>query len=266
MFDKLRQMLRVLKNSDFMKNPNAPQISVVDRKALLVGLINSEQLVAYCDSLTTGLPRGRVLQGLSEAWDVHDADEALSTLDWVLNEGHRAIYNQVIPLLEIGDKKEREEALITLFNEHYQQEVKRNDNMEEVEAVKGKFEHMMRLGLGFVENLTACMRSYGNDTFVAFNNENIYKGILAWDMGRLVAVSRLAFDAGYIDEQTAWDYIRKGYQAAIQEYTVWKDMATAYLIGRGAWSGDSVMLGGLYVVAKNSVEDDKSPWKSIALK
>jgi hypothetical protein len=266
MFNKLKQAIRVLTSGDFISNPNAPQINETDKRALLIGLINSEQLTAYCNSLATGLPQGRILQALTEAWDVNNPDEALSTLNWILDEGHRGTYREILPLLKITDTQKRQDSLLELFNELYQQAVERIDRDEEADRIKGEFEHKLGRAAGLINNLDACINSYGHDAFAAFNDENMGKGILAWDLGRLVTVSRLALDAGYIDEQTAWNYIRKSYQMAIQEYATWNDVAIAYLIGRGAWGGDSPMLGGLYVVAKNSVEDNKSPWRQITLK
>lgn len=266
MLNTLKQFIRIFKSDDFMKNPNAPQISEADNRALLIGLINSEQTTSYCDSLTTGLPRERILQGLSEAWGVHNSEEALSILDWILNEGHRVIYNEVLPVLKIQNAKNIKENIFQIFNEKFQQMAERVEGQEDLEEIKEKIEHQLGRAVEFVDNLTECIKGRGNDDFVAFNDENMSKGILAWDLGRLVTVSRLASDAGFIDEPTAWDYIRKGYQMAIQEYATWKDLAAAYLIGRGAWGGDTMMLNGLYSIAKKSITEDKSPWRKTALK
>jgi len=266
MINWLKQTARIFKSSDYMKNPNAPQISEADKQALLIGLINSEQLTAYCDSLTTGLPRKRVLQGLSEAWDIHDSEEALSTLDWILSEGHRIVYNEVLPLVKIENDESRKEVLFKLFNEKFQQMVKQVEDHDEAEKIKEKLEHQLGTAVEFVDNLTECINSYGDNEFAAFNDKNMGNGILAWDLGRLVTVSRLAFDVDFIDELTAWNYIRKGYKVAIQKYATWKDLAIAYLIGRGAWGGDSMMLSGLYTIAEDSITKDESPWNRTALK
>jgi hypothetical protein len=46
----------------------------------------------------------------------------------------------------------------------------------------------------------------------------------------------------------------------------WKELSAAYLIGRGMWSGDNMMLTGLYGIAGKAFENDNSPWKKISLK
>lgn len=266
MFNKLKQAIRILRSGDFMRNPNAVKLNETDRRALLVGLINSEQLTAYCDSLTTGLPRERVVQGLSEAWDIDESGSAVSVLEWILNEGHRAIYDVILPMVKIEDEDKRKEAVLDVYNALYQQAIEPIEDEGEVEEIKERFHERVGTAFRFIGNLKACIEGQGKDGFVAFNDENMSGGILGWDLGRLVTVSRLAQDAGYIDEPTAWNYIRKGYLLANQHYSTWKDLATAYLIGRGTWGGDTAMLGGLYVIAKKSVDDDKSPWRDIALK
>jgi hypothetical protein len=63
----VKQRVRIFTQKDFTKNPNAPPITDLQKKVLWVGLINSEQITAYADSLTTGLLRDRITQGLTEA-------------------------------------------------------------------------------------------------------------------------------------------------------------------------------------------------------
>jgi hypothetical protein len=56
---------------------------------------------------------------------------------------------------------------------------------------------------GFAGNLIECIAERGNNPFAAFNETNIKKGILAWDLGQLITIVRLCYDIGYIDEKTA---------------------------------------------------------------
>jgi hypothetical protein len=101
---------------------------------------------------------------------------------------------------------------------------------------------------------------------VAFNETNIKKGILAWDLGRLIIIARMCYDIGYIDEKTAWGVITNAYEMAVKEFKDWREVAVSYLIGRGTWGGDTMMLGGLYSIAEKAFEDDNSPWKNVSLK
>ncbi|MFP3091419.1 DUF1266 domain-containing protein [Treponema sp. TIM-1] len=240
-FSMLKQTIRIFTQEDFPKNPHAPSISESEQRALAVGLINSEQLTAYTDSLTTGLPQDRILQGLTDAWDIYDKEGAYSIIEWLQKEGHRVYFPEIYPLIKT-DPDERNKRLETLFGENAEKAIR------------------------FADNLLECISERGNDDFAAFNDENMKKGILAWDLGRLIAITRMSFDIGYLDEKTAWGVIKNAYEMAIKEYKDWKELAVAYLIGRGMWSGDNMMLNGLYGIAQKALEHDNSPWKKLSLK
>jgi hypothetical protein len=241
MFQALKQLARILTVKDFTKNPHAPPISEADSLALFVGLINSEQITAYTDSLTTGLPKDRVFKGLTEAWGIYNTENAQEIMKWLRQEGHRAYYEELYPLLKISDQEKRNELIEEKFGE---------------DAPKA---------LQFADNLIECITGRGTNQFAAFNGENMEKGILAWDLGRLVVIARLSFDGGYIDEKTAWGVIKDAYGMAVKEYASWKEFAVSYLIGRGMFGGDSMMLNGLYSIAENAFTDDNSPWKNTSL-
>lgn len=240
-FSGLKQFARVFTSEDFLKNPNAPSISESEQKALAVGLLNSEQITAYTNSLATGVPRDRILQGLTEAWDIFDKEGAYSTIEWLQKEGHRVYFAAVYPLLT-ADVRTRGTQLAAQFGEDAEKAVQ------------------------YAMNLAECVNERGNDDFAPFNDENMKKGILAWDLGRLVVIARMCFDVGYIDEKTAWGIIKNAYELAVKEYKNWKELSVAYLIGRGMWSGDDMMLNGLYTIARDAFENDGSPWKNIPLK
>ncbi|MDR2194203.1 MAG: DUF1266 domain-containing protein [Treponema sp.] len=240
MFSIIKQFIRTFTYKDFSKNPKAPLISEKDKKSLFIGLINSEQITAYTDSLTTGLPKDRILQGLTEAWNIRDKEDAYSIIEWLQKEGHRVYYAEIYPV-------------ITMEPEQRNKRLKAQCGGKAQKAIQ------------FADNLAECMSALGDDTFAAFNDENLKKGILAWDVGRLVVITRMCFDIGYIEEKTAWGVIKNAYDMTIKEYQDWKEFAISYLIGRGMFGGNSMMLSGLYSIAKNAFEDDNSPWKTIPL-
>jgi hypothetical protein len=269
MFNKVQQFFRAVSNKKFRENPKAPRLAVDDQRALLVGLINGEQITSYYNSLTTGLPRGQMRQNLQEYYDVASPEGAVATLDWLLNEGHRAIFNDILPIIgTVTGMDARREAIYALYNARLQQAAEEAAGDEEkIERAKAKCEEDCAQAVDFGNKLKGIMNgARGKDPFVPFSERNVGRGILAWDMGRLVTVARSAFDAGYIDEPTAWDYIRRGWQLAAQEYATWEELTTAYLIGRGTWGGDTLMLNGMYGIANDCLTDEKSPWKTLTLK
>ena len=42
------------------------------------------------------------------------------------------------------------------------------------------------------------------DQTFKIGEEELKRGVLAWDMGRMVCLTRIAYDAGFIDESLAW--------------------------------------------------------------
>jgi len=234
----IKQSVRIARTKDFTPNPQAPSIDEGRRKALAVGLINSEQITAYTNSLTTGVPKGRIKEGLEGAWDIESKEDAIACIEWLRDEGHRVYYQEIISRLGM-DPDARDEQL---------------------EAV---FEDDAETAVGFADNLAECIAERSGDDFVPFDIKNMEKGILAWDLGRMTVIVRMAYDVGYLDERTAWGYISAAYEMILKEYGSWKEVAAGYLIGRGMWGGGDMMLDGLYVIAQDAFENDNSPWKQL---
>jgi hypothetical protein len=263
LINTLKQTVRIFAQKDFAKNPTAPHISEVQKKALWVGLINSEQITAYTDSLTTGLPKDRIIQGLTEAWGIYSQEDAYETIEWIQKGGHSVAFNVIVPCITITDEGERNRQIEKKLKEEPERIIFSAKNQEELEE---KFEGELERLTEFAGHLIECIAARGNDPVAAFNETNIRKGILAWDLGRLIIIARMCYDIGYIDEKTAWGIITNAYETAVKEFRDWHEVAVSYLIGRGAWGGNTMMLDGLYSIAETAFEDDTSPWKNFLLK
>jgi Protein of unknown function (DUF1266) len=61
--------------------------------------------------------------------------------------------------------------------------------------------------------------------------------LFAWDFSRLVHLARLCFFAGYIDEETAWTYIRAAGRNLAARFDGWPAYGRAILVGREIWAG-----------------------------
>lgn len=70
----------------------------------------------------------------------------------------------------------------------------------------------------------------------AYRQQIERQGLLAWDAGRLVAVTGWGYWAGFVDEAEAWKIIL-GTAARVQKtYGSWREYADAYMFGRMYWS------------------------------
>ena len=56
--------------------------------------------------------------------------------------------------------------------------------------------------------------------------------LAAWDYGRVGFIARYSAYAGYIDEDTAWNYMRVAGDRAASAYSSWRQYYIAYYIGR----------------------------------
>ncbi|MDQ0170961.1 DUF1266 domain-containing protein [Paenibacillus tundrae] len=60
-------------------------------------------------------------------------------------------------------------------------------------------------------------------------------GIYAWDWGRAIAITRMAMQIGYVDEETAWAFMYEMAQRIQTAYSSWTEFGLAYIIGRQYW-------------------------------
>ncbi|MCL2888662.1 MAG: DUF1266 domain-containing protein [Elusimicrobia bacterium] len=76
----------------------------------------------------------------------------------------------------------------------------------------------------------------------AFSAAKLIKGkkapdMFIWDLGRLINISRLAFDAGILKREEALKYIRAAAKEVKKNYSSWKDVSIGYQFGRAVWGG-----------------------------
>lgn len=84
------------------------------------------------------------------------------------------------------------------------------------------------------------------------------RSVVAWDVGRLVALTRAAYDCGYIPSDEAWGLIERAYEQACAAYQSWREVATSYAIGRALWGGDDESLEHFIDVSARMLCDPRS--------
>ncbi|MDR1414610.1 MAG: DUF1266 domain-containing protein [Odoribacteraceae bacterium] len=88
---------------------------------------------------------------------------------------------------------------------------------------------------GFAEekqNLTNALRFFKSQKWIT-----AIPDMTAWDLGRLVHVTRFALDANLIDRPTALANLRDIAQGIKKHYTSWQQLSTGYQFGRAVWGG-----------------------------
>ncbi|MCL1917045.1 MAG: DUF1266 domain-containing protein [Peptococcaceae bacterium] len=89
---EIMDIIRILLNRNFPRNPEGETLSEAKQRALNVGAIMSGTRVEFCDSLETHK------HGISEKERnaLVDSRTAVATLDWLKNEGNRQIFIDIL--------------------------------------------------------------------------------------------------------------------------------------------------------------------------
>lgn len=227
---------KIFDNKKYRKNPIPQNLTREQFSAINIGAINAEQTGYFCDSLATGSAVAEIKENLSNYYGIADRDTALETLEWLFTSGHRMYFDLIKGVMSGQeaqiDSSELDEEDIARINE-------------------------------YASNLQESAGTLSECSFIELNQPaDLYRqSIAAWDMGRLVLVTRCCFDAGYISDQEAWQYILNARQLSQRAYKSWEEFAAGYVIGRAMWSGNTMTLPGIIGITQGLLADQESPWK-----
>jgi hypothetical protein len=103
------------------------------------------------------------------------------------------------------------------------------------------------------------------DALSVFKNEGLLSEVpnmLIWDLGRLINITRFAFDAKYIDRTTALAYLKETALLVKENYKSWRELSLGYQFGRAVWGGLEE-----FETLKESMEqlltEEDSPWVTL---
>ncbi len=245
-----RKLSQILSKEEYRRNPVSQNLKLQQLTAISIGAINAEQTGYFCDSLSTGGRATEIKENLSEYYGIVDRDSAFETLNWLCLEGHRKYFD--IIKKTILNKAESMGIIEAADIEHVQ------IYFSNLQAALPEFIEHVQI---YFSNLQAALPELIQENILCSKADLSNSSIAAWDMGRLVLVTRCCFDVGYISEQEAWDYINRAYKVCKENYSSWEQLANGYLIGRAMWSGSNIALTGIIAIAKGLLQDEQSPWK-----
>lgn len=206
-------------------------------RKLALGAIYSEQQTAFINSLTTGLESAMIRTRLTDWWGIQSRQDALSTLDYLHKKGFR-FYTKAV----LEAHAAPQDSQLAILENHFQDD-------EDLQKAWSQLQNLKET----VDELKADK--------IIHNLLDIRKlGSCGWDAGRLVFVARLCFDAKYISEEEAWEFIDAAHQLAINEFHSWEDYAKSYVIGRALWGGMNSFNSGIAAIAEYLLEKPESPW------
>lgn len=172
LFDNKRKDKSMETNSAplFHRNPQAPPVNRNREQALLIGLMSGEQEFFYTNSLTTGRSREELSRHLSLAVRLKDKPNIQLVFNFLKEEGERSAYNIMISLFLSEHNEKKREALI-----------------------KERFLGIDRF-VQYCRNLSDFLVYIKENNTIEITNEDLQRGILAWDLGHLVSLARVSYD------------------------------------------------------------------------
>lgn len=191
----------------FNTNPQAAITDPDKLHALSAGLMAGEQNGFYTNSLTTGVARKALRKILSDN-HIKDTAQLHSLLYFLKEEGQRSAYDIMLPLfLSHSEEKEREAAIGKKF---------------------AGIELLMR----YCVNLHASLLYTRLNSNIRITDEDLRRGILAWDMGNIIKLVRTAYDCRLIDEKEAWENIEFSAKKCRECFASWEETGKSYLLGQ----------------------------------
>ncbi|KAF2509102.1 DUF1266 domain-containing protein [Flavobacterium foetidum] len=221
-------------------NKNA-NLTPAQYRKIALGAVYSEQQIAYINSLETGLGKSTLQELLANWWGITNPQEALEALTNLKDRGHRFFLPVVYEAFTANENQQTAIILNKFSNE---------DDLDRA--------------FSQLQNLKDTLQELKTNNVLLQDSDILKYGSAGWDCGRLVFLSRICFDAGYISEEMAWTFIDAADVLAKSTFTNWNDYAKSYLLGRAMWGGAQSYNLGIISIAKYLQEEPNSPWKQLA--
>ncbi|MFY0254757.1 DUF1266 domain-containing protein [Chitinophaga sp. 30R24] len=195
----------------------------------------------YLNDLSTGLSQEASRSQLSDWWDIHDAAALKEMLHWLQENGHRIEYDIIWQAINLVSIKESKAFLREYIITNELEEAMIMERLRNTRAVKELF-HKRKLA-----------------------GENEAPDMLIWDMARMINLSRIGYDAGYLSREQAVANLLWGVPLLKRTYTSWKHLSLSYQFARCIWNG--VELGSVETLLGNMdylLMAADSPWTRLS--
>lgn len=221
----------------FNQNQQAEVLSDNRKKGLLTGLLAGSAMGFFIDSLETGADKDQLLEVLSDSPWLKNEGSITEMLQFLHDEGDRTAYAFLLPHLLSAISKEDLENVIR----------KRFFGVEQL--------------IRYANNLYYFLTLIKEKTSLSIEKTDLERGILAWDMGRLTNLARIAHETTNITQEEAWNHIEFAGEQCRKSFKNWEEMGKSYLLGQAMKSNkdeDFEQTIALYLLA---ADDEKNLWK-----
>lgn len=205
-------------------------------RMLALGAVCGEQQSAYINSLATGVSLSKTRSMLHDYWGITDKLSATNVLDELVNNARHPVLPIVLSAYENND-----EHLIhlTISNEN------------QVEKAKKQLTSL-------IDTLSGIKSEDLDNTIASIER----LGIDGWDLGCLVYITRMCYDAGLVSESTAWTYIARADELASSRYRSWEEFADSYTLGFALWRANNNLVfdDEPAKITQSLLSHPRSPW------
>ena len=192
----------------FNANPLNFFLSSKRKKGLRIGYMEAALQGFYLNSISTGVHSQKLSDFLSKDYDCADNESITEVFRFLINEGDRVPYQIMLPYLLSASNIHEFENIISKHFSKVEQVVQQEKNLY-------KF-------LRYTEER--------KDPVIWISD--LQRGIIGWDMGLLVGLTRAALGSGYITKEKAWGYIEKANMLCTGSLYTPEEIDKSYLLGR----------------------------------
>lgn len=208
---------------------------------LLTGLISSINKGFWVDTLKTGFTIAKLHKLLAETPRLKQEAAIIEMLSLLRDEGERTSYSILLPNLLSAR------------------------SAEEVETTLRKRFFGIELFIHRAHNLYRFLDYIHEKNTVSIGKEELHRGILAWDMGELISLARIAYETGYIDEESAWEYIKFAGEQCRMTFCNWEELGISYMIGQAMTTNSQKEAERIIQCFHLATKCEESPWNKYHL-
>lgn len=174
--------------------------------------------------------------GLADWWDIVDRESAMSTLNWLLNEGHSKQVDYILDVIRQLPWYQCREYLL-----------EQAENEEEAAELIGKYYAVKKMKRFLLQK-------------DIFEEEELPASIAAWDYVRAISVGRWCRECGYITDDELWNIMGLVQNAAKEMFASWTEYGISFAFGRGVWRGEEDDCATGLEITESLIHDPESPW------
>ncbi len=244
--------LKKFLSSSYVTVEGARPLSPAEQRGLALGAVYAGEGGLPMNALTMQADQRTAAKLLAGAWDVHGPQDVETTYEFLLTEGHRGYYAVVGPAVEatFAQRLGRRET------EAKAQEVAAQAGARGLDGARAQ---------EWYYGWLASAKVGGHGELV----DPLPASVVAWDAARVVHVSRLLVDAGYVDETRAFAAITQAVDLSRPAYASWQEFGDAFCVGRAFWKAANMRnpvdneIGAFTGATRTLLTAEDSPWLTV---